>query len=87
MKAILTTDLMGNSRASRLVITTCPDMLVHMPKIMAFVQRTSISPREIKLSSDFFNKATITIKGESLDRNLGEIQRFLEESGWRKNHD
>lgn len=62
-------------------------MLVHMPKIMAFVQRTSISPREIKLSSDFFNKATITIKGESLDRNLGEIQRFLEESGWRKNHD
>ena len=87
MQAILTTDLMGNSRASRLVITTCPDMLAHMPKIMSFVQRTSISPRDIKLSSDFFNKATITIKGESLDRNLGEIQRFLEESGWRKNHD
>lgn len=86
MRAILTTDLMGGSRTSRLVITTCPDMLLHMPKIMAFVQKTSMVSRDIKLSSDFFNKATITIKGESLDANLGEIQRFLEESGWGKNH-
>ena len=81
---MLTKDLMNAGSDSKLVITTCADMLNHMPQIMSFVRSCSISPRDISLSSDFYRSAKITIKGESLEANLGHIQEFLEQENWRK---
>ena len=85
MRAMLTTDMMNNGWNSKLVITTCAEgMLEAMPRILRFLHKTSIESRDIRLSSDFFTFAKITIQGKSLDPNLELIQKFLRGGVWDK---
>jgi hypothetical protein len=77
MRAILTTDLL-NKGYSVLKISSCAEMLMHLPKIYQFIQSKGI---EAKLTSDFY-RASITLRGETLDEHLGSIQIFIEREEW-----
>ena len=79
MRATLTKDLF-DKRPSTLKIVTCAEMLNHMPEIFQFISRKGIMA---KLTSDF-NTATIVIRGHSLEEYLGDIQQFIESTGWEK---
>ena len=79
MRATLTKDLFNN-QPSTLRIVTCAEMLNHMPSIFRFISERGIRAR---LTSDF-NSATITMRGHDLEQYLGDIQQFIESSGWEK---
>jgi len=73
MRAILTSDLFQKGN-ERLVITTCSDMLNYMPDINEFIRNKGIPA---KMTTDF-DSVKLTLSGERLMENLGEIQQFIE---------
>ena len=81
MQAKLTRCLFGNS-PSKLVISTCAELLLYGREIYDFVHQLRGRP-QINLTSDF-RGARITIKGEFLEENLPEIEQFITGGEWRK---
>ena len=74
MRAILTSDLFHKGN-ERLVITTCAEMLNHMPAINDFIRNRGIPA---KLTTDF-DSVKMTLSGERLMECLHEIQQFIEQ--------
>tara|TARA_R110002051_G_scaffold230205_1_gene292277 strand:- start:2572 stop:2823 length:252 start_codon:yes stop_codon:yes gene_type:complete len=82
VKAILRHDLFKQESAV-LTITTCADLLNHMPAIYGFIKSNGL---EAKLTSDM-HSARITLSGKRLMGSIGNIQSFIEERGWHNNSD
>jgi hypothetical protein len=79
MRAILTRDLF-NENSAKLRITTCSEMLNYIPKIYGFLRDNDIY---FRLTATH-HKSTITMKGDSLERNLHKIQQYIEERGYER---
>jgi hypothetical protein len=73
MRAILTSDLFHKGN-ERLVITTCSDMLNHIPAINEFIRNRGIPA---KLTTDF-DSVKMTLSGERLMECLHDIERFIQ---------
>ena len=82
MQAILTRDLFGDSRQSKLVIKTCAVVLEFGREIGDFIHSLEGRP-EVRLTSDFMS-ATIIVRGAFLEQNLPAIEDFLQNQRWHE---
>jgi hypothetical protein len=80
MKARLTCDLFDNESAN-LKISTCPEIMKHMPRIYKFMERRQLL---WKISGSYDRGVFLQVGGENLMPNLDNIRQFIVENGWGK---